>query len=92
MAKVVNNFDVFIYHEDDILMRFSHLNAFVEETKRLKNIMSPSHGLTDHIIGFQRYRRLYKEDDHQKSGWGEQDIIEQEMLEEVPHLQRSVHG
>jgi hypothetical protein len=84
MAKVVNNFDVFIYHEDDILMRFSHLNAFVEETKRLKSIMSASHGLTDHIIGFQRYRRLYKEGDHQKGGWGEQDIIEQEMLEEVP--------
>ena len=84
MAKVVNNFDVFIYHEDDILMRFSHLTAFAEETARFKAIMPASHGLVDHIIGFQRYRRLYKEGDHQKGGWGEQDIIEQEMLEEVP--------
>ena len=84
MGQVVNDFDVFIYHEDDILMRFSHLNAFAEETKRFKAIMPASHGLVDHIIGFQRYRRLYKEGDHQRGNWGEQDIVEQEMLEEVP--------
>lgn len=92
MAKVVNDYDVFIYHEDDILMRFSHLNAFAEETRKFKEIMSSDHGLAENIIGFQRYRRLSKGGDHQRGGWGEQDIVEQELLEETPNFNQVCMG
>lgn len=92
MAKVVNEFDIFVYHEDDILMRFSHLNAFAEETRRFKEIMTPDHGLNENIIGFQRYRRLAKGGDHQRGGWGEQDVIEQELLEETPNFNQVCLG
>lgn len=92
MGRVVNDFDIFIYHEDDILMRFSHLNAFAEETRKFKEIMTPDHSLNENIIGFQRYRRLPKGGDHQRGAWGEQDIIEQELLEETPNFNQVCLG
>lgn len=74
----VNNYDVFVYHEDDILFKYSHLIAYLHETKKLHQLDSKN-GLLYHSIGFQRYRHL-----HFQHGWGESDIIEQDLLEETP--------
>ena len=89
MAKVIDQYDLYVYHEDDIIMRYNQVVAFAQETRRMKEI-----GLSfkDNIIGFQRYRRLNKGGDHQKGGWGEQDIVEQEMLEETPILNQVCLG
>jgi hypothetical protein len=81
MAEHLDSFDVFIYHEDDIVVKFGHLIAYLQETKTLHTI-APENGLHSSLIGFQRYRRLFKGDGH--SPYGEQDVIEQELLEEMP--------
>lgn len=82
MANELNNFDVFVYHEDDIVFKYSHLAAYLHETKKLHQLL-PDNGLYDNCIGFQRYRKLYRNNDIHDA-MAEQDIIEQEMLEETP--------
>lgn len=82
LGKELENFDVFIYHEDDIVFRHSHLSAYLYETKKLNDIL-PETGLKDYLIGFQRYRRLLRTGEIH-SGWGEQDMFEQDLLEELP--------
>ena len=57
MGGVLDNHDVFIYHEDDIVVKHSHLVAYLAETKRLRLGLGDS-AIRDYSIGFQRYRRL----------------------------------
>ncbi len=85
MQNEINNFDAFVYHEDDIIFKHSHLVGYLHETKTLHDLM-PENGLRDHCIGFQRYRRLLKGGDVHGSHYSEQDIIEQELLEEMPNF------
>lgn len=85
LGNEVNNFDVFVYHEDDMVFKHSHLVAFLAETKKLHYLM-PEFGLRDHTIGFQRYRRLLRSGEMHHVTWGEQDIIEQDLLEETPNF------
>jgi hypothetical protein len=82
LGKVLDQYDVFAYHEDDIVFKLSHLNGYVSETKTLHQVL-PVDGLQDHCIGFQRYRRLARGNDINMK-FGEQDIIEQELMEEMP--------
>lgn len=87
VAQEYHNFDVFIYHEDDIIFRAHHLYAYVFETKKLHEV-THGVGLREHLIGFQRYRRLnHGNDIHAK--FGEPDIFEQELFEEMPSMK---HG
>lgn len=82
LGNVVNDYDVFIYHEDDIVFKLSHLHAYLYETKKLHTLL-PEGGLWDNCIGFQRYRRIPRGNDiHQQ--FGDQDLFEQELLEEMP--------
>lgn len=81
MGQHLGQFDVFIYHEDDIVVKLSHLAGYMNETKTLHQLM-PTNGLQEHLIGFQRFRRLFKGDGH--APYNEQDVIEQELLEEMP--------
>ena len=53
LPKYVDDYDIFLYHEDDIVFRFKHLVAFVEETKRLQNLL-PEGERNDYGIGFLR--------------------------------------
>lgn len=80
MANRTELFDVFVYHEDDIIFKHTHLMAYLYEIEKLHNLL-PENGLHDYLIGFQRYRRLTF-----ASGWGEVDIFEQELLEEIPNF------
>jgi hypothetical protein len=84
LGSVVNDFDVFIYHEDDILVKSSHLHAYLFETKRLHQLL-PENGLWENCIGFQRFRRLFRGNDINMP-YGEQDVFEQELLEEMPQF------
>jgi hypothetical protein len=82
MRKEINNYDVFVYHEDDILFKHAHLAAYIHETKQLHNLL-PETGLYDYCIGFQRYRKIYRNNDIHDS-FAEQDIFEMEFFEEIP--------
>ena len=84
LAKEINNFDVFFYHEDDMIFKLSHLAGYIYETKKLHELM-PDNGLLYNVIGFQRFRRLGRGNDMHYT-FGEQDIIEQELLEEMPNF------
>lgn len=50
-AAEVANYDVFVYHEDDILFKYHHLVAYLFETKKLFDFKLAR----DFTIGFQRY-------------------------------------
>lgn len=77
-GREIYNYDVFVYHEDDILFRYAHLVAYLNETKTLHNL-DPKWGLNNFCIGFQRYRHIPTSPGYQ---W--KDIIEQNLLEEMP--------
>ena len=49
VAQEINNFDLFIYHEDDIVVKFQHVVMFVTETKKLYDLVPSS--LRDNVIG-----------------------------------------
>ena len=53
LPKYAHDYDIFLYHEDDIVFRYKHLVAFVEETKRLQNML-PDGERNDYGIGFLR--------------------------------------
>jgi SAM-dependent methyltransferase len=64
-AENVDNYDLFIYNEDDILITERHVNAFLETTKVLRE---------DEIAGFMRYEldaqgRRYFCDVHSQFHW-----------------------
>lgn len=84
IAKEIDNYDVFIYHEDDMVFKLSHLSGYLHETKQLHKLL-PENGLTDHCIGFQRYRRIQNGNDI-RIAHTDTDIIELEFLEELPNF------
>ena len=93
MAREIDNYDVFIYHEDDIVVRYSHLAGYLIETQKLHNLQPADSLLYSKIIGFQRFRRLLRGGDHHNFGdYGEQDIIEQELIEETPSFKQFCIG
>lgn len=80
VSQEIDNFDVFVYHEDDIIFKYAHLVAYLQETKKLHEL-DPINGLLYHCLGFQRYRHINFQAD-----WGEHDILEQDLLEETPNF------
>jgi hypothetical protein len=85
LAQEVENYDVFVYHEDDMVFKYSHLVAYLNETRRLHSLI-PDWGIKNHVIGFQRYRRILRGQDSDVK-YCEQDIFESDLLEEMPHFQ-----
>eukprot|EP01036_Dinobryon_divergens_P029057 gene29057-38109_t len=85
MGSQLDSHDVFIYHEDDILVKHSHLVAYLAETKKLRIGLGDS-AIKDYSIGFQRYRRLVRSPNHHAINSGEQDIFEQDLMEETPNF------
>ncbi len=81
LQEELNNHDFFVYHEDDIIFKYSHLVGYLNETKTLHNL-NPDGELKTSVIGFQRYRRLMRSNLH--SAFHEKDIFEQELMEEMP--------
>jgi hypothetical protein len=58
IEKVIDNYDMFIYHEDDIVIKHTHIAAYLYDTKKLHYSNPEKSMLYDHTIGFQRYRLL----------------------------------
>jgi hypothetical protein len=86
IAKEIDNFDVFAYHEDDIILKNSHISAYLSETRNLY-LKSPE-TLSYSLIGFQRFRRLIRTEHQYGLTYSEQDVIESDLLEETPHFQQ----
>jgi hypothetical protein len=82
MARDIDNYDLFIYHEDDMVVKASHVTAYVQETKVLRQILDPG-DFPNYIIGFQRYRRIFNTGDHRGEP-SETDLMEQDLMEESP--------
>ena len=83
LGEELHNFDYFVYHEEDMVFKYSHLVGYLNETRKLHELL-PDNGLHDYVIGFQRYRRILRGDIH--GGYGETDIFEQDILEEMPEF------
>lgn len=56
----LDNYDLFIYTEDDHLVRLRHVTAYLEETNRLKQTLGNTRFM-DYSIGFLRYERIEEE-------------------------------
>jgi len=80
MTSEVNNYDVFIYHEDDMIVKFHQLVGFLAEIRRLQTLI-PDTALRDNTIGFLRYRRLPS-----AHGYSARDVVEQELMDEEPNF------
>lgn len=85
MAHELNNFDVFVYHEDDMILNYVQLTAYLHETKKLHSLI-PAKSFSEYIIGFLRYRRNRRYGDIHHVQWGEAEVLGQELLEEEPKL------
>ena len=55
LGQELHNYDLFFYHEDDMIFKYAHIVGFLGETLRTHQLL-PANGLRDHTIGFQRYR------------------------------------
>lgn len=51
-ADHLEEFDLFIYHEDDIVVHTSHLSSFMHHTRRLYALLGED-GIKNHLIGQQ---------------------------------------
>jgi hypothetical protein len=77
--EFINNFDLFMYIEDDMIFTYSHLTAYIRESLKLQKIL-PENSMIDYSIGFQRFRTKH---------FAKEDIVNegnviQEFLEELP--------
>lgn len=50
----LSDYDLFIYTEDDLLIRPAHVISFLDETRKLRDTVGDAH-FTDYSIGFLRY-------------------------------------
>lgn len=83
VANEASNFDLFMYHEEDIILQQSHVMAYLHETKRLAEVVGYE-ASRDYMIGFQRYRRHNRPFKHLNDLFSDHDIFHQEYLEETP--------
>lgn len=86
IAGEIDNFDLFAYHEDDIILKNSHLSAYLSETKNIYDASPET--LSSSLIGFQRYRRFLRSSGEYENTYSDQDIIETDLLEETPTFQQ----
>lgn len=91
LRKELNNYDLFIYHEDDIVLKHSHIAAYMNETKHIYKT-DGIEGLKSNCIGFQRYRKIFRGGDIHNAAWNEQDMYEQELFEEMPKFRPICYG
>jgi hypothetical protein len=84
LFEEIENYDLFVYHEDDVILKHSHVVTYVGETKRLYELMPES--IHHFCIGFQRYRRIRIEPWAIQASYGVNDIVEQDLLEELPNF------
>jgi len=73
LQQEINNHDFFVYHEDDIIFKYSHLVGYLNETKKLHDL-NPEKELQSSVIGFLRYRRELRPEI--QSDYQEKDIFD----------------
>lgn len=76
---LINNFDFFVYIEDDMIFRYTLLTAFLEETKMLQAVL-PENGLADYCIGYQRFKKKH----HKKGEYLDGENVIVEHVDELP--------
>lgn len=84
MKSVWQNYDVFVYMEEDVIVEYQHVMGYLAETRKLWALVGKEKALTQYYIGFQRYRRHLVPMDKNKGHRTDAELLEQEFLEEVP--------
>lgn len=82
IKKEIDNFDFYVYHEDDIIFKHSHLSGYLSELRAIYQINSDV--VSTSIIGFQRFRRIVRNGPLGGADWTSQDMVETDLLEEKP--------
>lgn len=80
----LNNHDVFIYQEEDMIVQFAHLAAYVSESETLYRVAGDA-GLQEYMLGFQRYCRVQRHpSEPRQKVFNEKDLLFKEYLDEFP--------
>lgn len=77
-----NDFDVFVYHEDDLIFQYNHLIAYLTEINILASHYTDRRkALKYYCIGFQRYwRESLLSGDKQQQSYSPKNVSESELL------------
>eukprot|EP00600_Ochromonadales_sp_CCMP1393_P016429 CAMPEP_0175031148 /NCGR_PEP_ID=MMETSP0005-20121125/20642_1 /TAXON_ID=420556 /ORGANISM="Ochromonas sp., Strain CCMP1393" /LENGTH=268 /DNA_ID=CAMNT_0016291341 /DNA_START=21 /DNA_END=827 /DNA_ORIENTATION=+ len=87
LREEIENFDLFVYYEDDVIFTHLHLVAYLAETKKLHELGGLESGLRERIIGFQRFRRMKNPYDViTKKHFGNATGYRQDVFEELPEF------
>lgn len=102
LRDVWQQYDLYIYQEDDMIVEYNHVMAFLTETEKLvrlfvKTLESRSAAedsytyarnevYSKYLIGFQRYLRHLRPFELRKTRLAEERPFRQEFLEEIPHF------
>ena len=92
-AEHLDEHDLFVYQEDDMILRVSHIAEFVKALYRLNEIL-PASEMQDKTVGFLRYRRdnvlhppyLSAKDTQSVRDAQEEDVVNMEFIEEEPSV------
>lgn len=84
----LENFDIFLYQEDDMIISHSHLIAYLYETKVLHGLLGELESRR-YMIGFQRFKMFthYNMGDNGTARHQPFDLFHQEFMEETPFLE-----
>lgn len=92
-AHRLDQADIFIYQEDDMILRFTNIVEWVKQMYFLNQILAP-HDMQDRTVGFFRYRRhnalhpptFSAKDQENVRDAVEEDLINLEFIEEEPSV------
>lgn len=84
VKKRLDDFDVFIYQEEDMIVTYAHLVAYEAETRQLVQLLGEG-ALQNYSIGFQRYCRTLKHPSEPRQRvFSEKELLFKEYLDEFP--------
>jgi hypothetical protein len=84
MKSVWQQYDVYMYMEEDVIVEHQHLVGYLAETQKLWALLGKEKAQSQYSIGFQRYRRHLVSMEKNKVRRSDAELLEQEFLEEVP--------
>jgi hypothetical protein len=93
-AKVIDDFDIFVFQEDDMILTYHNIVSWIYETWKLNSLLINGE-MKNYAIGFIRFRRVYliPSSESLKSYSGKditnEDIIGTEFIEEEPEIRYS---
>jgi hypothetical protein len=80
-AKVIDDYDIFIYQEDDMILTYHNIVSWIHATWRLDSLL-PEGEMKNYLFGFIRFRRQYRiSSSHSLKQFTGKDITNSDLIE-----------